>query len=222
MRKILPLALVAASSLPAQTPGLRLFSPLQGNASQIVDGNGNVVHVWPGTGSIVVHMTKDGDILRGMSVPNNSFPGTTGRLQRMGIDGTVKWDMTVSDSRRYMHHDICELPNGNVLVMAVDRMTRQEAIAAGRNPATVNSPGWLPAGILEIQQTGPTTGEIVWEWHVMDHLVQDFDPAAPNFGVVSEHPELVDINYPPVNLAIVGDWNHANGIDYDPINQHSS
>jgi len=218
MRIALTAALAAASALPAQSPGLRLFCPLQGNASLIVDGNGTIVKSLPGTGSIVAHMTANGDVIRGMTVPNNGFPGTTGRLQRISINGDVKWDMVVSNTRRIMHHDICELPNGNMLVMAVDRMTSQEAIAEGRDATTLLSPGWLPAGILEIQQTGPATGEVVWEWHVMDHIIQDLDPAKPNYGVVSDHPELVDINYPPVVLSIAGDWNHANGIDYDPVN----
>src|SRR5262249_43412117 len=43
--------------------------------------------------------------------------------------------------------------------------------------------------------TGPKTGEIVWEWRSWDHLVQDFDKTKANYGNVSEHPELFDVNY---------------------------
>ena len=44
-------------------------------------------------------------------------------------------------------------------------------------------------------------------------MVQDRDFTAGNFGVVADHPELVDINY--VGLAGQGaDWTHANAIDY--------
>ena len=35
--------------------------------------------------------------------------------------------------------------------------------------------------------------EVVGEWSVWDHLVQDYDPAKANFGVVAEHPELEQI-----------------------------
>ena len=49
--------------------------------------------------------------------------------------------------------------------------------------------------IIEIKKTGKTSGEIVWAWHLWDHLVQDHDQAKPNFGKVAEHPELVDLNY---------------------------
>ena len=48
---------------------------------------------------------------------------------------------------------------------------------------------------MEIKPTGKTTGEVVWEWHLWDHLVQDFDKSKANFGNVAEHPELVNINY---------------------------
>ena len=45
-------------------------------------------------------------------------------------------------------------------------------------------------------------------------MVQDRDFTAGNFGVVADHPELVDINY--VGLAGQGaDWTHANAIDYN-------
>ena len=210
--------LICLAPLIAQAPGLRLIAPLQGNQTQLVDGNGVTVHAWAGINNVVVHLDENGDLIRGVQEPNNSFPGTTGRLQRLDIHSNVKWDMLVSDNDRYMHHDICPLPNGNVLVMTVDRMTRAEAIAAGRDPALLSAPDWLPETIVEIQQTGPTTGDVVWQWRVMDHIVQDFDPQAPGYGVVADHPELVDINYPPVDLDVIGDWNHANGIDYDPVN----
>jgi hypothetical protein len=53
---------------------------------------------------------------------------------------------------------------------------------------------------------------VVWEWHLWDHLVQDFDPGRENYGVVGDHPELLDANYPdwPVD-----DWIHLNSIDYN-------
>ena len=218
MVKGLILSFVVASSLFAQgEPGLRLFAPVAMNEVQLIDGQGTVVHSWPGFNNISVHMTEDGSLLRGVVEPNIGFPGTTGRLQKLDIDGTITWDLLVSNTERLMHHDIEPLPNGNVLLMVADYMTQADAIAAGRDPALLPAVEWLPESILEIQQTGPTTGQVVWEWHVMDHLVQDFDSSKLNYGVVSDQHRLVNINYPPIVLQI-GDWNHANGIDYDPIN----
>ena len=47
---------------------------------------------------------------------------------------------------------------------------------------------------MEVKPTGLSTGEIVWEWHVWDHLIQDDDANKANYGDVAAHPELVDIN----------------------------
>ncbi|MGH7138802.1 MAG: aryl-sulfate sulfotransferase, partial [Pirellulales bacterium] len=82
----------------------------------------------------------------------------------------------------------------------------------------------------------------VWEWHLWDHLVQDFDKDKPNYGNVAEHPELVNLNYGEDALAPIAankdaadklksvgyigagggpgrsranpDWTHVNGVAY--------
>ncbi|MBT8190796.1 MAG: aryl-sulfate sulfotransferase, partial [Bacteroidia bacterium] len=49
--------------------------------------------------------------------------------------------------------------------------------------------------------------------HQWDHLVQDHDSTKNNFGVVSEHPELLNINYkPPAGRP---DWQHFNSVFYN-------
>ena len=37
-------------------------------------------------------------------------------------------------------------------------------------------------------------GKIVWEWHLSDHLIQDFDAKKSNYGKPGDHPELLDFN----------------------------
>ena len=34
--------------------------------------------------------------------------------------------------------------------------------------------------VIEVKQTGKTSGEIVWEWHLWDHVIQDFDSSKAN------------------------------------------
>ena len=53
---------------------------------------------------------------------------------------------------------------------------------------------WAEA-VLELEPVGNNDANIVWEWHIWDHLIQDVDPDFLNYGVVSEHPELQDVNY---------------------------
>jgi hypothetical protein len=102
------------------------------------------------------------------------------------------------------------LPNGNVLIIAWEIRTREEAIAAGRNPNRIQGKTLWPDHIIEVESTGSSSGDIVWEWHVWDHLIQDYDSTKDNYGVVEDHPELIDFNFGN----IIPDWNHINSVDY--------
>ena len=108
---------------------------------------------------------------------------------------TLVWDFKFYNAKQLPHHNMTRLPNGNVLLIVWDRKTAEEAIAAGRRPEMTGDRHLLPDSLVEIKPTGKTTGEVVWEWHLWDHLVQDFDKSKANFGNVAEHPELVNINY---------------------------
>ncbi len=110
------------------------------------------------------------------------------------------------------HHDVKTLPNGNVLLIAWETKSRTEAIAAGRNPSYVSNSGLWPDHVIEVEPTGPSSGEIVWAWHAWDHLIQDYDASKANYGVVGDHPELIDINYVTSSQQ---DLMHTNSIDYN-------
>ncbi|UCG42086.1 MAG: aryl-sulfate sulfotransferase, partial [candidate division WOR-3 bacterium] len=97
---------------------------------------------------------------------------------------------------------------GNVVMIAYETWTKEEAIEAGRRPYLV------PEGLKTeyLVEVDTATGEIVWEWHSWDHLVQDFDSTKRNYGVVRDHPELIDINYYPYDNR---DIMHLNSVDYN-------
>jgi hypothetical protein len=78
--------------------------------------------------------------------------------------------------------------------------------------------------VIEVKPVGKTGGEIVWEWHMWDHLIQDADKSKANFGEVARHPELMDINFGfgPGGKGAKGgpgkggiDWTHTNSVDYN-------
>jgi len=73
-------------------------------------------------------------------------------------------------------------------------MTAEEAIAAGRDPDKVGQQGVWPDYVVEVRPQRPDGGEIVWEWHARDHLIQDFDASKANYGDVTRHPERIDFN----------------------------
>lgn len=124
-------------------------------------------------------------------------------------DGTVEWSYPFFTSIVTPHHDIEVMPNGNLLLTAWEELGGAGAVAAGRNPATVGT-SFMPDAIYELQPVGDKDAIVVWEWHPDDHFVQDFDSNLPNFGVVADHPELIDVNF-----GHDGDWMHVNGIDYN-------
>ncbi len=219
VRGYLPLALLLlVTDSAAQTaPGFRMIGPHGTSETYLIDTAGEVVHTWPsgfnpGNG---VYLESDGTLLRAVATGGGpGIGGAGGGVQRIAFDGTILWDYKYNTGGNFGHHDVEALPNGNVLIIAWEDFTPAEAIAQGRNPATIGSI-FRPDHLVEVQQTGLTTGTIVWEWHIWDHLIQDFDNSKANFGVVANHPELIDINYPP-GTPNQGDWNHANAIDYDP------
>jgi hypothetical protein len=193
--------------------GQILFAPMDSRITYLIDSNGNVNHTWsseylPGE---AVWWLGDGTILRTIKV--GAGPGGTGGgVQKIQWDGTLEWDFRYNTDEYLSHHDVKSLPNGNVLLIAWETKTRDEAIAAGRKSDFIPGNTFMPDHIIEVQPTGPTSGTIVWEWHVWDHLIQDYDSSKANYGVVGDHPELVDINYASSSGA---DWLHTNSIDYN-------
>ena len=122
-------------------------------------------------------------------------------------------------------------------MIAWEYKTADEAIAAGRDPDLLGDGELWPDHIIEVD---PETNQIVWVWHIWDHLIQDHDQTKENYGVVADHPELIDVNFgampgrlPPDelrrlrSLGYIGgspehgpgerhpDWNHTNAIAYN-------
>jgi len=203
----------SAQAVPYE--GFTLFSVNNTTRSYVVDMDHIIVHSWTHNkrGGYCSYLLNNGNILRPCESTGSPLNGgaASGILQEIEPDGTIAWQYTYSSATYRTHHDIEPLPNGNVLQIAWERKTAQEAIQAGLNHYAEI---W-PDHIIEVEKTGPTSGTIVWEWHAWDHLIQDYDPTKNNYGVVAEHPELIDINLGGGGMG-GGDWMHTNGISYNP------
>ena len=198
------------TSKPEASPGYVLFSPMRSRTTFLVDARGEPVHTWesphPPMGQAL--LLDDGSILRSDRVEDNKTfrgGGLSGRIQRIAKDGAVLWDYVLSDESDCLHHCFERLPNGNLMCIAWERLTHDETLALGRDPTVVTDGLWSD-WVFELRPTPPVGGEILWEWHAKDHLIQDFDPARPSYGSVPEHPERIDINgdhrsEPPLTLA---------------------
>ena len=67
--------------------------------------------------------------------------------------------------------------------------------------------------ILEVEPVGMNDINIIWEWRLWDHLVQDFDSTKLNYGVINQNIDLLNINFYKGNGK--NDWLHCNSIDYN-------
>lgn len=183
---------------PQASAGYTLVAPMNSKSTYLIDLDGRIVHEWKSeyTPALSAYLLANGNLLRPGAERGHGHggPGAGGRIQEFTWDGALVWDYSFGDGKLRPHHDICRLPNGNVLVIATDPKTRDEAIAAGRWPDSVEEQ-FLPDCILEIKPTGATSGEIVWQWNAWDHLIQDAHIEKPNYGDVAAHPERIDVNF---------------------------
>ncbi len=192
-----------------------LYSVQNSNTAYLIDTNGNTYHSWTFATTAKTgyssYLMPGGTLVRTVSNSGNSLSGggMTGRVQKVDYNGNVLWDWTYSSATYCLHHDICPLPNGNVLMICYDVKTSADVTAAGCS--TTLSAGMWSEKIIEVQPTGATTGTIVWEWKLWDHLCQNYNSAKNNYVTsIVQNPQLVNINY-----LTSKDWVHMNGIDYN-------
>ena len=175
---------------PGAMDGYALFKHRQGREIYLIDRRGRLAHSWqfpPGAEGLRARLLENGNLLATLRYEGR--PERT--MVEMSPAGRLLW--------QYAHPgqdvDFLQLPNGNVLLLARTLKTNWEAIRAGANPDFVAPSGLWFMRLVEVQPLRPDGGAVVWEWSLWDHLVQDFDPARPNYGVVAEHPERIDLNY---------------------------
>ena len=206
--------------LPGTDQGYVFFAPIASDSNYLIDMCGRRIHTWPGSlkPGQGVYFLPDGCIMRSEAINNNTvFYGSGaagGRIEKIDPQGTVVWSYDYSSPVYIQHHDIEPLPNGNVLLLAYEVKTPAEAKAAGRDTTKIPSAGLWSEHVVEIMPLGPDSGEIVWEWHLWNHLVQDFDSTKDNFGVITNRPGKLNINF--ISGAVQADFIHMNAIAYNP------
>ncbi|MCP4416785.1 MAG: arylsulfotransferase [Chloroflexi bacterium] len=197
--------------------GYNLFSPLGDTATYLIDEDGETVFTWNSTyrPGNAVYLLENGNLLRTGNTNSANFNagGVGGIVEEIDVDSNIIWSYEHDTAQGRLHHDIEQLPDGNILMLAWELKTESEFLAAGRKSNLLSDGELWPDTVIEVD---PDTNSIVWEWHVWDHLVQDFDSNKANYGVVADHPELIDINYRGTGAKTgSADWNHMNSVDYN-------
>ena len=212
----------------ATDAGFNLIYPHNQPDAFLLDMCGNVVHKWENADSLrpanVIYILENSDVMttyRPASFQNDAIwaGGGGATIERRTWDNEPIWSFTRNDAEYRLHHDIQPMANGNVLVIAWEQRDSLECIEAGRNPENLTGAGMWSEVVWVIAPGDDGLGEVVWEWAVWDHLVQDFDATKENYGVIADNIDKIDINFGSVSNA-VADWLHINAIDFDEFSQH--
>ncbi len=187
----------------------------------LINNCGQIVHTWSDSAQYrpgnTAYLLDNGDLVK----TKRHFDNSGNRIQAGGggdmievrdWDNNLKWSFSLNDSLRRVHHDIAVTNEGTILMIVWELKTLEESLAAGRDTSRLSDGELWPDYILEMD---PETDQVVWEWHAWDHLIQDFDSTKANYGVVGDHPELIDVNYTVTRQQ--ADWMHCNSLDYNPF-----
>ena len=199
--------------------GYTLFTPLIGEQTYLVDQCGHKIHQWDhdSASGESVYLLDDGQLLRQERVLSETFQGggIGGRLSLYDWDSNLDWTYVIANDSLHAHHDMAHLPNGNIAVIAWEFHSQLESVQNGRDPNTFGLKLFTPV-IIELEPLPNNEANWVWMWRLWDHLVQDFDDTKPNFGIVADHPELMNFNFIGGSSTSGSDWMHLNALNYNP------
>ena len=204
-----------------------LFSPNGAETTHIIDKCGRQIHQWETDGrpGLMAYFTDNGDLVRTRRHQTGEFlgGGIGGIIERFDWEGNMLWTDTLASPSHHQHHDIAVMPNGNILAILWEKWFAEDAIARGQLPELASEEVWVTR-VFELAPLPGTGSEVVWSWSPWEHLIQNTDPALPNYGEPSEHPERFDINFEAIAESWGGgfgqegayDWMHVNSIHYHP------
>jgi hypothetical protein len=223
------------TSLKSQTIGVTLaeegslqgytfFSPFSGTKAYMVDNCGYLINQWdrgtrPGLSAYFLENSLMLRTYKTLVQGPFTSASNAGGLELVDWDNNTVWSHEFNTDTWLSHHDAVYLPNGHILVLTWELVFTDELVELGRNPNEIAVEGFMwSERIVEVEPVGSNDLNIVWEWQIKDHYIQDFDSTKLNYGVVSDHPELFNINLPEINSSNSNssrDWNHFNAIDYN-------
>ena len=183
-----------------------LFAPLNRETAYLINLDGDVVHDWELSGrpGNAVYLLEGGDLLATYTVRGRfNAGGVGGGIELLAWDGEEVWSFELATGHAHLHHDVEMLPNSNVLMIAWEAKTRQETLAAGLTPRELPDSGEVWSEM--ILEYDPSLDQVVWEWHLWDHVLPEGQAAA-------QHPEKIDLDFFANPRS--EDWWHLNAVDY--------
>lgn len=181
----------------------------------LIDMEGQVVHSWPDVvtnpqlwpNGHLTHATTG--YWRGEEDPDGSW------IRELDWEGKIvrKWKPPADrPDLNGFHHDHKLIFNKKLnkqamLALCYFRYPLKDVIVNGGDPSVFKS-DQSAGGIVEMDMDG----NIIWEWHLTDHLIQDFDATKNNYvgkgKTIADYPGKLDTNWG-------GRLQNANGLDYN-------
>ena len=185
----------------------------------LINNCGQKIHQWTTSGNtLIAYLQPNGDLIKTSIDPSTVFVGggSQGFIERYNWSGALQWKYKLSNDTMTLHHDIEIMSNGNILCNVWKKIPAPQVRNMGRDPNNKMGLGeiWDDL-VLELQPTGTTGADLVWQWKASEHIVQDIDTKLPNYGEVANAPELLNLNYRPEGIGTFKDWLHFNSVSYN-------
>lgn len=178
----------------------------------LIDNCGGIINIWDISDNDLHLHTKllpNGNIIY---IEPQQFESKLDIVER-DWDGNIVSRIEEFRDDFFLFYEVVRMQNGNTLSVAREVLSDIELLELGYD---VDNPDVRPRFMDMIVELNPE-GEIVWEWNIKDHVIQQRDPALPNYGIVADHPELLDMDVPIRSV----DWSFnetfmINSFDYNP------
>jgi len=174
----------------------------------LVDNCGGIVRTWPlGRNNVHLHpkLLEDGTLI---AIVEEGFRYM---IHEYNWNGSLAKEINLNASGIILHYEVIKLDNGNYLTAGREILSEAELVDLGYTEEEADGYDYMDM-MLELDPSG----NIVWQWNIKDHIIQDRYPDKANYGVIADHPELLDMH---VQLDAI-DWDFRetfmiNSFDYN-------
>lgn len=198
-----------STTLSAQ---LQYFSPetmngytlFLGDSLFLINNCGEKIHTWEGSfPKYHVKLLPNGHIIY--------IDWFTNTIMEKDWEDNIVRQIAPTDPSITLDYEVIVLENGNFLCVGRKDFSAEDFENIGYNFDALG----FPLSVDVVVELHPETGETIWLWNIADHVIQERSEDIPNYGIVAEHPELLNID-----AISAFDWHEEswmiNGIDYHP------
>ena len=160
-------------------PGFTLFTTMSGEAFNLIDFKGKLVHQWSPPAGCQAYYARgqDNGNLLAQCVDGTEEGGAAGGRASAALeldwDGNVVWDYR----NPRLHHDHVRRVNGKTILIAAEPLDRETSSRFAHGDPETKDGTILSESLIEVTPAGET----VWDWHAHEHL----DPELERYRIGS-------------------------------------